>query len=381
MKVLHVYKTCYPETNGGVEQVIRSISEGSQKHGVTSKILTLTKIKKDPYMINGVEIIPVKQDFEISSNGFGINLFLKFYALSKWADVNHYHYPWPSGDLLSFFGKKKPSLVTYHSDIVKQKFLKILYKPIEILFLNKMNAIVATSPQYAKNSLNLQKYKDKVKLIPLAICPDHYEKRNKENTLKWEKRLGRGFFLFIGVLRYYKGITYLLHAASKNKLPLVIAGSGPLMDELKEEAKQLNLSNVTFLGFVTEEDKISLLELSKAFVFPSHLRSEAFGVSLLEAQLFSKPLITCEVGTGSSYVNQDCETGLIVTAANAQALSDAMLFLENEPEKAKRYGENGRVRFNRLFTNETQCEKYTDLYHSLVFKGSGKEKGINTQVI
>jgi len=367
MKVLHIYRTCYPETQGGIEHVIRSITEGGGKLGITNKILTLSNERKQPYKISNVEIIPIKKDIEIAANGFSIKLISKFKELAQWADIIHYHYPWPSGDFLAFFSNK-PSIVTYHSDIVRQKMLNILYKPLEQYFLNKVDAIIATSPQYAQSSKNLKKFESKVSIIPLAINEDNYSLSKSEIIANWRDKVGEGFFLFVGVLRYYKGLKYLIQAAAINKLPVVIVGDGPLFDTLNEQVQKLELSNVTFVGFVSECDKIALLQLSKSFVFPSHLRSEAFGVSLLEAQLFSKPLISCNIGTGSSYVNQHEQTGLIVAPADPKALSDAMEYINSQPELAKHYGENSYRRLKKMFTNDIQCSKYLTIYQKLMEK-------------
>jgi glycosyltransferase involved in cell wall biosynthesis len=366
MKVLHVYRTCYPETNGGVEQVIRSITDGVKNLGVTSKILTLSRQSKEPYYVNGIEVITIKKDIEIASNGFSIKLIKKFKTLSKWADIIHCHYPWPTGDLLMYFWGEKPSIVTYHSDIVRQRLLHSFYKPLESKFLNKVNLIVATSPNYANSSKNLLKYKSKVKIIPLAIDEKNYLEPSEDEINKWRRKVGEGYFLFIGVLRYYKGLDYLIEAAAINNLPVIIAGDGPLRHELEKKATDLGLHNIIFLGFISERDKASLLKLSKAFIFPSHLRSEAFGISLLEAQLFSKPLISCDVGTGSSYVNQHLQTGIIVPPANPQALSEAMIQLENDSNVAARYGKQGNLRLEKHFRNEIQCEKYLELYKYLL---------------
>lgn len=367
MKVLHVYRTCYPETKGGVEQVIRFIASGTKSLGIETKILTLSDNDVPPYNCEGTEIIPVKKTFEVSSNGFALKLISEFKKLSEWADIIHYHYPWPSGDLISLFNSaQKPSLVTYHSDIIKQKILKILYKPLEIHFLNHVNIIVATSPQYAQTSTNLQKYKNKVRVIPLAIDEATYSTPLSSTIDQWRDKAGEGFFLFVGVLRYYKGLDYLLEAARINNLPIVIAGDGPERAKIEDYISKHNLKNVKLVGFISEEDKVALHLLSKAFVFPSHLRSEAFGISLIEAQMYSKPIISCDIGTGSSYVNINGETGLVVAPADSQSFSDAMLKIENNADLRKTFGANSRARFELEFTAQRYAQSYLTLYRELL---------------
>ncbi|MFG5040365.1 glycosyltransferase family 4 protein [Vibrio cholerae] len=365
MKVLHVYRTCYPETKGGVEQVIRFIASGTKPLGVETKILTLSDNQPSSYYCEGTEIISVKKSIEISSNGFSWKLIRQFKKLSKWADIIHYHYPWPTGDFLSLFGSSKPSIVTYHSDIVRQKLLKTLYQPLESYFLNHSNILVATSPQYAHTSENLLRHKNKVKIIPLAVDESTYPIPSKDNINKWREKVGEGFFLFVGVLRYYKGLDYLLEAAKINNLPVVIAGDGPERAKLEDYISKHNLNNIRLVGFISEEDKVALHLLSKAFVFPSHLRSEAFGISLVEAQMFNKPIISCDIGTGSSYVNINGETGLVVPPADSHSFSDAMLKIESNADLCKRFGVNSRARFEQEFTSQRYAQSYAKLYREL----------------
>jgi glycosyltransferase involved in cell wall biosynthesis len=366
MKVLQVYRTCYPETKGGVEQVIRFIASGTKTLGVETKILTLSDRDIEPYSCEGTEIIPVKKTLEISSNGFSLKLISEFKKLSRWADIIHYHYPWPSGDLLSLFSTNKPSIVTYHSDIVRQKLLKTLYKPLENYFLNHTNIIVATSPQYAQTSINLQRYQNKVKVIPLAVDELTYPDPSDSNIQEWTERVGEGFFLFIGVLRYYKGLDYLLEAARINRLPVVIAGDGPERAKLEGYIKEHHLDNVKLVGFISEQDKVTLHSLSKAFVFPSHLRSEAFGISLIEAQMYGKPIISSDIGTGSSFVNINGETGLVVPLADSENFSAAMVQLNDNRELCHQLGKNSRKRFEQEFTLQRYAQSYAELYRELL---------------
>ena len=365
INVLHVYRTCYPVTKGGVEEVIRTITEGCKTLGVNSRVLALTDNSTEQVDENGIELFLVKKNFEIASNSFSLEMISVFKVLSRWADIIHFHYPWPSGDLLSFISSK-PYLVTYHSDIVKQKTLKFLYNPVEFFFLRRAKFIVATSPNYAMSSSNLIKYKAKVRVIPLALEEKNFEFSDFSRFEYWKNKLGSDFFLFVGVLRYYKGLDYLIEAVRTTNIHVVIAGDGPERKRLEAKVHELGISNIIFLGFISDEDKTSLLKLCRAFVFPSHLRSEAFGVSLLEAQLYSKPIISCDVGTGSSYVNLDGVTGLVVPPKDPSALRNAINILHYNNELCVMYGNNGRKRFDDLFRNEKQCNEYVKLYNELV---------------
>ncbi|EDL53896.1 lipopolysaccharide biosynthesis protein RfbV [Vibrio mediterranei AK1] len=371
MKVLHVYRTCYPETRGGVEQVIRYITQGCQQYGVKSKVLSVSHNESYSADVQGTEVILCKADIEIASNSFSFQLFSEFKRLAQWADIIHFHYPWPTGDLLSLINKEKPSLVTYHSDIIKQKWLKKVYKPLETFFLSNVDAIVATSPQYQAQSANLLKYSKKAHVIPLAVDPEDYMSPNTNWSSDDQYRfLKSDYFLFVGVLRYYKGLHYLLDAAKKTNATIVIAGDGPLYGELEQRIANESIQNVILTGYISDSEKLKLLANCKAFVFPSHMKSEAFGVSLIEAQMLKKAIISCEISTGTSYVNIHGETGIVVSPGDADSLTNAIEELNKDYHRRSKLGQNGFNRALSLFTIEKQAQQYHQLYSAI----SGKSK-------
>jgi rhamnosyl/mannosyltransferase len=147
---------------------------------------------------------------------------------------------------------------------------------------------------------------------------------------------------------------------------VVIAGKGPEAGRLKALADELGANNIVFAGFVSDEEKMALMKLCRAVVFPSHLRSEAFGVTLIEGSMCSKPLISCEIGTGTSFVNLDGETGHVIPPADSAALREAMDDLWSDPLKAECMGRAGRKRYKKLFTGEQMAAAYRRLYQKVL---------------
>ncbi|NHZ90816.1 glycosyltransferase [Massilia sp. CCM 8733] len=368
MRVLHFYKTYFPESVGGVEQVIRQMCVGTGRLGVRNEVLTLTRQKERrdvEFEGHKVRLLPL--DFEISSTGFSVAAFRELARMAEDADVVHYHFPWPFMDLAHFVSRiKKPSLVTYHSDIVRQKQLLRLYQPLKHRFLQSVDTIVATSPNYMASSAVLDRYRDKTRVITYGLDKTIYPEPDQARMDKWRKQIGERFFLFVGVLRYYKGLHILLDAVANTDYPVVIVGAGPIENELKAHAERLGLTHVLFVGALDEADKVALLTLCYALVFPSHLRSEAFGISLLEGAMYGKPMISSEIGTGTTYINIDAETGLVVPPSDPQAFGEAMRKLWDDPELAQAMGKRAEARYWELFTAEQMAKSYTALYHELV---------------
>jgi rhamnosyl/mannosyltransferase len=203
-------------------------------------------------------------------------------------------------------------------------------------------------------------------VIPIGLDEATYPDPEDSFVDEVRDRVGEGFFLFIGVLRYYKGLHILLEAIKDTDLNVVIVGSGPVESELKKRAADLNIKNLQFLGYVSDEEKVALIRLSRAIVFPSYLRSEAFGVTLVEGAMFGKPLISTEIGTGTSFVNEDGITGFVVPPASPKHLQDAMYELNKNSPLAVKMGKASRDRYERLFTGKLMGERYVRLYEKLL---------------
>lgn len=371
MRVLHFYKTSFPDTMGGIEQVINQIARAANKFGVSSDVLSLTRdrdartIEVDGYFVHRARL-----DFQIASTGFSASAFWRFAELAKTADIVHYHFPWPFMDVVHFATRiNKPSVLTYHSDIIRQEHLLKLYRPLKRKFLGSMDRIVATSPNYLATSNVLKRFADKVRVIPIGLDKATYPALQPHRLQMWREQLGPKFFLFVGVLRYYKGLHILMDAAQGTDYPIVIVGAGPIEQELKAQAARLGLRNIHFLGPLSDEDKVALLTLCYGVVFPSHLRSEAFGISLLEGAMYGKPMISSEIGTGTTFINIGGETGLVVPPSDPAALRQAMRYLWEHPGEAAEMGKRAEERYWRHFTAQQMVRSYVDLYGELVPTG------------
>lgn len=177
IKVLHCYKTYYPDTFGGIEQVIYQLAEGGFKSGIESVVFTHSpQFETKQNTLDNHQIHRVKTQCEFASTPFSYSAIKEFRELAQKADIIHYHFPYPFMDFMHFAaGIKKPSVVSYHSDIVKQKVLLRLYTPLMNRFLSSVDRIVAASPNYVESSPVLQQFKDKVEVIPYGLDKQFYQ--------------------------------------------------------------------------------------------------------------------------------------------------------------------------------------------------------------
>ncbi len=376
MKVLHLYRTYFPDTQGGLEEAVRQICRGAKKFGVESRILTLSD-NPSPAIIEFPEatVIRTRKNIEPMSCSMGVGMFAEFRRQAAWADLIHVQFPWPFADLVYLMsGIEKPTIITYQSDVVRQRLLNLCYRPMMKAFFRYADRIVATSENYVASSTELQGYSDRLEVIPLGLDKKSYPIPSAAIRRRVEQRFGRDFMLFVGVLRYYKGLHFLLDAMGGAPYDLVIAGSGPVEAQLKKQAQELGLTNVHFAGQVDDDTKVALFELCRGVVFPSFLRSEAYGVTLLEASMFGKPMISAEIGTGTSYINQHEQTGIVVKPGDSVELRYAMDMLKQQPQRASEMGRAANERYQTLFTGELMGQRYASLYRKVLDESVGSAR-------
>lgn len=372
IKALNVYRIYYPDPPGGLQEAIKQICLSTSKYDVENSVFTLSK-NNNPKVVERNEATVLRSKSwgaPASCDIGGLSSFLDFRHAANQNDVIQYHFPWPFADVLHWLTRpKKPAIITYHSDIVRQRKMGNLYAPFMLKFLQQMDVVIATSPAYAHTStvLTHPSLRDKVEVIPLGIDESQYQHHEDQNVFKrLNVEHNEPYFLFLGVHRYYKGLEYLIKAAKGLKANIVIAGTGPEEDKLRGMVFHAGIKNVYFAGYVTHAEKVALIKHCLGFVLPSHLRSEAFGMVLVEAAMMSKPMISCELGTGTSYVNLDQKTGFVVPPSNPDKLREAMQSLLDDESLALKMGEQARKRYQALFSGDAMGKAYLELYQKLV---------------
>lgn len=367
MKVLHVYKRARPESYGGVETFIDMLCKSAIKHGVESIVLAHTN--KGPtrwQKVNGYSIRFAEETCFFASTSFSFQAIKDFRELAKDTDVVHYHFPNPFADFLFLLCRPKAKQVmTYHSDIRRWPLLRWLYAPLMHWFIERVDKIVATSPEYAISSPVLKRHGHKISVIPLGVDEALCKKIDQMELSNYKKSLPKGFVLFLGAFRHYKGLDDLLEAAKLTRAHFVIAGDGDGRERIKGKIKQYNLKNISILGLVTDDQKKALLSLCSALVLPSQNRAEAFGIVLLEGAIFGKPLICCSINTGTTFINKHNETGLVVSPNRPTQLAEAIQFIIDNPQKSREFGVAARQRVMANFSVKNVVDSYSQIYSDL----------------
>ncbi len=360
MRILHLYKDYFPVV-GGIENQIKTLAQAQATQGQEVSVLVASRDHRTHVeQISGVRVIFAARLATISSAP--ISLAMPRLLAREEPDIAHLHFPYPWGEMANhIFGRARRTVVTYHSDIIRQKYLRAAYGLFLPHVLSRVDRIMPTSPNYMASSPVLKRYAHKCVVIPLGVDAARFQIPSSTGR-RGDK--GRVNLLFVGHLRYYKGLDYLLRAM--NELPsarLVIVGTGPMERQLRVLAKELRIDDrVVFAGGVGEAELPTYFAACDIFVLPSSERSEAFGVVQLEAMAAGKPVVCTEIGTGTSYVNVDGETGFVVAARDAHALAVAIAKLMGDSNLRERMGAAGRARVNREFTLEKMVDRVSGVY-------------------
>jgi glycosyltransferase involved in cell wall biosynthesis len=366
--VLHIYKDYYPPVVGGVEKTINLLSEGLKDEYEVRVLIANTSFRTTVEEKSGIEIIKAGSLGRIASAPLcpSFPRLLKKHA----ADVLHFHHPNPTGDV-SYLVSSVPGrvVVTYHSDIVRQRWAMAVYGVLLRKFLRRAEIIMPTSDNYMKSSPLLRHFEYKCRAVPLGIPTKAYETTPAIETAAAEirRKYGEPIVLFVGRLRYYKGLQFLIQAMPLVEAQLLIVGSGPEEARIRKYVRLFKVEGrVRLLGALTDAEVIAHLHAADVFCLPSYLRAEAFGLCQIEAMACGVPVVSTALDTGVPYVNQHEVTGLVVPPAAPLRLAEAINRLLKDDHLRKRLGENAMDRARAEFDSSVMVERVRSVYESVL---------------
>ena len=374
MNILHIYKDYYPVL-GGIENHVRVLAEAgvARGHEVTVLVTSLDRHTQRTEL-NGVKLIKTSRWINISSAPISPPMFLEARQVAGTADIIHLHFPYPLGEMARLFsGSTAKTIITYHSDIVRQKTLRTVYQPFLCRILRKADRIIATSGRYIDTSPYLSQFKSKCRIIPLGTNVELFTRVDPQRVKELRAQLlaarpDQLLLLSVGRLRYYKGLDDLIRALPAiPNARYVIVGTGPMEAAWQQLARSVGVADrITFAGEIADVDLPLYYAACDLFVLPANARAEAFGTVIVEALAAGKPVISTEVGTGTSWVNVDGETGLVVPPHDPAALASAVNGVLTNTELRMRMGHAARVRAETEFTVERMIDRVYAEYEQVL---------------
>jgi glycosyltransferase involved in cell wall biosynthesis len=239
----------------------------------------------------------------------------------------------------------------------------MLYEKIDRFIFNLMDMVCPLSIELSDSIKKLGMGNRKIRLILNGVDLDEID------SVKEKNRLYHDSFLvgYIGQLIDRKDLFTLLKAMkivtdNQRDIKLLIIGDGYRRDNLQKEVIKLALQKkIDFMGF--RQDAITILKTFDAFVLPS--LEEGIPRCLMEAMACEVPVIVSDIpGNRNLVING--ETGLLFKLGDARELSETILYLMNNKEKARYMVIKAREKIEKEFSNKRMAEEYTQLYNELV---------------
>ncbi len=366
LKILQLGK--FHPIRGGVEKVMLDLTTGLSARGISCDMLCAATRGSYTIRLNDrARIIAVRSLANVKATMMSPAMIVRLRRICRQYDIIHIHHPDPMAALaLRLSGFKGKVVLHWHSDILRQRQLLRLIKPLQTWLLKRADVIVTTSPPYLEQSPWLAPYRDKCQCVPIGILPvDDADQRAIDKLRKSVG--GRKVVFSMGRLVGYKGFEYLIDAAAL--LPddhiVVIGGTGPLRDQLQARIEAAGLTEkVRLLGFVPEEALPVYYRAASLFCMSSVERTEAFGVVLIEAMSCGTPIVATRIpGSGVPWVNADGISGRNAEPRDARSLAEAIMAVTGDSDG--QYSRGALERYRSHFTKEKMLKNIIEIYRNM----------------
>ena len=355
---------------GGTEKIIWEISKRlAKKNKVTILQTTLYEPKKKVGISykKGVEIITCKNDFFLGGYGYSSEFKKKLKQIWKDYDIAHIHGHgrYTSNFAMGFLNKKKPFIYSgqgfFHSkkNYIFKKIYDILFKSR----LKKASVCTALTKLEKTKLLNMGVDAKKIRIIPGGVDLKEFKPLKNLNSLR-KKYIGgdinKKILLYIGRIHESKGLQYVINAIKNIDLKFIIVGENAGYEsKLKLMVKNFNIKNkVKFLGKVGKKELIELYNISDIFILFSGW--EGFGLVVIEAMAFGKPVIVSNKGALPLLV-KDGENGLVVNYPNTKELKSKIKRLLEDDNQRKKLGKKAKE-FSKKFDWNKIVKIYLSTY-------------------
>ncbi len=286
-------------------------------------------------------------------------------------DLIHLHFPDPMSHMAAMaLPASVPRVITWHADIIRQKTMLRLYRPLLLSAVRQAKAIVASTPAHFSSSPMLSALADhsRFHVIPYGFDLQRYRHDYAKTAQLRQQYPGQRIFA-LGRHVHYKGFDVLIKAmdALPATTQLIIGGEGPLSAPWKALAQQSTASNrIHFAGLISDADLPAYYQACDIFCLPAVNQAEAFGIVQVEAMACSKPVVSTKLNNGVDFVNRDGVSGLTVTPSDVGELAQALNTLLADAPLRERLGQQALQRANDEFSLPSLASKTLKVYQEAV---------------
>lgn len=348
-RVLQIYKVFYPDLFGGIPYIIDAIRKVAPER-IEHQVLVCSD--KDTTPSTGV--LRVHSFGNLFSLPFAPTYPLKLYRALQSVDISILHAPFLFGDLIFGLGMRRNVrlIVFWHSEIIRQKWLLPVIRPLIRRTLRRAESIFVSHPSVIDSSATLEGFRQKISVIPFPIDLSKYELNESDlnEVASLRERYGPRLVVACGRLVSYKGFDILIEAAKKIEAQFVIVGDGVDRESLERQIVSCGLTKrVHLVGSLPHRELICHLHAAHVFAFPSVTSAETFGIAQLEAMACGCPVVNSNLPTAVPHVARDQQEGITVAPGDIGELVAAVEHLLNDPALAKKLGQNGKERVKSDF--------------------------------
>ncbi|HAR64237.1 MAG: hypothetical protein DKM50_13745 [Candidatus Margulisiibacteriota bacterium] len=361
---------------GGTERVVVNLAKGFKQFGTMKvSVISIVGDGKSHYSqelfddgINLIHLFPKVR--KVYNPTITIKLMKTIHGLSP--DLIHSHI-WGASvhSLLSAKLMNLPLVVHEHNINQTQRSYRNILDKATFSLRNKTIACSQSVHQSLIESFKLINHKEKLSVINNCINEHNMRPSRNRNEVRKELGIGESDFVFISVGRLSKeknhqSLVEAFHSIAKTykNSKLLIAGDGPLSEDLRSQLKALHLEkSVTLLGLI--KDVPSYLSAADVFVLPSLW--EGLPMVVLEAMYLNLPLIASNVGIINTLVING-KTGFLIEPLDISAISGYMkMFIENRA-LVKKMGQSASDLVKNRFLIESYVRNLSNIYKEILLR-------------
>lgn len=364
LEVLHVGKF-YPPHMGGIETHLEGLCRELRKSVDVQVVVANDHRFAIEETLDSVPVARVPTWLTLASTPLAPAMVAKLRAYQ--GEILHLHLPNPMAVMAYLAsGYRGSVVVTYHSDMVRQKVLGPLFEPWLHAALRRSSAIIATSPNYVRTSHVLARHQERCHIIPLGTAIESFGRCDPSAVASVRREYGERLIVSVGRLVYYKGFEYLIRAMAQVSGKLLIVGDGPLRNRLGALASEVGVADRVFLlGKIDHDRLVACYHAAQVFVLASVARSEAFGIAQIEAMAAGLPVVNTNLDSGVPFVSVHESTGLTVPPADPDRLAVAINRLLDNPNLRHAFGRMARLRARQEFSVEVMARRTLSLYEEI----------------
>ena len=275
--------------------------------------------------------------------------------------------------VLGLIGAKNlpPLILHWHADVSSYGFAYKGYARFERSLLERCHTIVVATHAHFTTSPTLAAYGHKIREISYGITVSELHASRFARVPLLENMAGKKVIFSLGRFVPYKGFDVLIKATTllPDDYVVIIGGIGPGHEACQALVDELGLAHkVKLPGMIPSNELGAYFQACSVFCLPSVTQAEAFGVVLIEAMSFGKPVIASKLGNGVDLVAGHGKTGLTVPAGDPYLLAQGLLSLMETKGLYARFSSQAKERFEREFKSSIMSQRMDMLYKEATFR-------------